>query len=62
MADTPLKQYRAEKRITLAQLAADVGVTESHLSRVERKGTERLQMAMKLAEVTGLPVEAFARQ
>lgn len=59
--DTALKKYRKENRLTLADVAVKVDVTEGHLSRVERSGTDMLPLAMKLAEVTGLPIEAFAR-
>lgn len=59
--DTALKKYRKDNRLTLADVAVKVDVTEGHLSRVERSGTDMLPLAMKLAEVTGLPVEAFAR-
>lgn len=58
---TPLKSYRKENRLTLADVAERVGITESHLSRVERAGTNMLPLAMRLAEVTGLPVQSFVR-
>lgn len=60
--DTALKTYRRANQLTLADVAEKVGLTESHLSRVEREGTDKLSLAAKLATVTGLPLEAFGRQ
>jgi transcriptional regulator with XRE-family HTH domain len=60
--DTALKTYRRANSLTLADMAEKVGLTESHLSRVEREGTDKLSLAAKLATVTGLPLEVFGRQ
>lgn len=59
--DTALKTFRRENKLTLADVAGKVGLSESHLSRVEREGTDKLPLAQKLAAVTGLPLEAFGR-
>lgn len=62
-APTPLRAFRKSRaeKMTLRDLAEKVGVTEGQLSRIERDGTESLPMALKLAEITGLPVESFAK-
>lgn len=60
---TPLRAFRkaqAEK-MPLRTLAEKVGVSESQLSRIEREGTDSLPLAIRLAEITRLPVEAFAK-
>lgn len=60
---TPLRAFRkaqAEK-MPLRELAEKVGVSESQLSRIERNGTDSLPLAMRLSEITNLPVEAFAK-
>jgi transcriptional regulator with XRE-family HTH domain len=62
MTDSALKQFRRANSLTLADVAEKVGLSESHLSRVEREGTDKMPLAAKLAAVTGLPMEAFARQ
>lgn len=61
-APTPLRVFRLaqEPRMSLKVLAEKVGVTEGHLSRVEREGTASFALAIKLAEETALPLEAFA--
>jgi transcriptional regulator with XRE-family HTH domain len=65
MADAPhpLRTFRKAQTpaLSLKALAERVGLTEGQLSRIERKGTESLTTAMKLSEITGLPVESFAR-
>lgn len=58
---TPLRKFRKDQGKTLDDLAPEVGVTAGQLSRIERQGTESLTTALKLSEVTGLPVEAFTR-
>lgn len=61
--NSALKAYRKESGITLAKLAADTGIGEAHLSKLERgKAGVSLPNALKLAAATGLPVEAFAPQ
>lgn len=58
----PLTAYRKRQSpgVTQAALAQRLGVTTSHVSRIERFGTANLPMAMVLAKLTGLPVETFA--
>jgi transcriptional regulator with XRE-family HTH domain len=60
---TPLRAFRKAQaqKMPLRELALKVGVSESQLSRIEREGTDSLPLAIKLAEITSLPVEAFAK-
>jgi transcriptional regulator with XRE-family HTH domain len=62
LPDPPLRAFRHSRtpRMPLHELANRVGLSESQMSRVEREGTNSLPLALKLAEVTGLPVETFA--
>lgn len=64
MADLvpPLRKFRERQkpRLTLEALAEQVGISLPHLSRVERFGTNSLPLAMRLRELTGLPVETFS--
>jgi transcriptional regulator with XRE-family HTH domain len=55
-----LRQYRKDRKLTLVELSAKVGLSHSQLSRIELDGTHSLPTALKLVEVTGLPVETFA--
>lgn len=59
---TPLRAFRKAQAKTLKELADIVGVSEGQLSRIEREGTESLPMAMRLSEITNLPVETFAKR
>lgn len=63
-AVSPLRAFRQSQqpRMPLRTLAERIGVSEGQLSRIERGGTTSLDMALKLASETGLPVEAFTRQ
>lgn len=47
-------------KMTLRTLAQRAGVSVSHLSRVERRGTANMKLALRLAQITGLPLSAFA--
>lgn len=60
----PLRCFRKAQspKLPLKALAAQVGISEGQLSRIERQGTDSLEMAMKLAEITNLPVETFAKR
>ncbi|MCR5875136.1 helix-turn-helix domain-containing protein [Phenylobacterium sp. J426] len=64
MADeaTPLRTFRHAQtpRWSLKDVAEALGLSESQVSRIERDGTTSLPLAMKLAKITGLPVESFA--
>lgn len=57
---TPLRRFRKAKALTLEALSAQAGMTPGQLSRIERHGTTSLPTAIKLAELTGLPVQVFA--
>lgn len=59
-ADTPLRKYRREHKLTLKDMAPSAGLSDSQLSRIEREGTHSLPTAIKLAALTGLPVQDFA--
>lgn len=56
----PLKTFRKTRGWTLKVLGDAIGVTEGQMSRIEREGTTSLPHALKLAELTKLPVETFA--
>jgi transcriptional regulator with XRE-family HTH domain len=60
---TPLRAFRKAQaqKMPLRELALKVGVSESQLSRIEREGTDSLPLAIKLAEITSLPVESFVK-
>lgn len=61
--DSALKTYRKSKKLTLADLADETGIGVAHLSKLERGiAGVSLDNALRLAGVTGLPVEAFAKQ
>jgi len=45
--------------MTLRQLSEIAGLSEAQLSRIERFGTTKLTVAMRLAEITGHPATSF---
>ncbi len=55
---SPLRDYRKKHGITMAALAAQVGMDEAHLSKLERGlagvGVHKL---VKLTQITGLKAE-----
>lgn len=57
-----LTKFRSSRtpKLTLETLADLAGVTTGHLSRVERFGTANFKLAIRLQQITGLPVETFA--
>ncbi len=57
----PLRKFRQDQKIPAATLAEKVGITAGHLFRIERDGTDKLAIARKLADETGLPIDAFAK-
>lgn len=59
--DTPLRQFRRDRKLTLRELAEQTGMQEPHLSRVER-GEAGLSVAnaLKIMEATGLSLEQLA--
>jgi transcriptional regulator with XRE-family HTH domain len=58
---SPLREYRKRASLTLADLAAKVGVTVGQLSRIERNGQASLSTALAIQSETGVPVEDIAR-
>jgi transcriptional regulator with XRE-family HTH domain len=57
MAEHPLKTYRAEKGITQAELAGELGVWPVTVSRWERRDrTPRPKEAKRISEKTGISV------
>jgi len=58
-ANTPLKAFRRNNGLKLRDLAEQIGVTEGQMSRIERNGTNSLSTALRIANVTGLPVAAL---
>jgi transcriptional regulator with XRE-family HTH domain len=60
----PLRIWRhsQEPRKTLADLAAEVGVTPSHLSEIENwKNEPSLDLLSRLHRVTGIEMSRFVR-
>ena len=58
---SPLRAFRRRKGKTLRDMAADLGISEGQLSRIETSGTTSLERAVSLSKATGLPVDAFMR-
>lgn len=54
-----LRNRRKELGLTLAQLAAKVGVSEGQLSRIERGGKPSLSSAVAIERETGVTVAAL---
>lgn len=59
----PLRRWREENRVTLMALSEESGLSDGHLSLVERdlKGVS-LTTAAKLSNITGIPIEDFVRE
>ena len=56
-----MRELREERRITLADLAAQIDFSEGHLSRVERRfGAPRLTAAAAMANTIGLSASELA--
>ena len=61
--DTPLRQFRRDRKLTLKALADQTGIGPTHLWRLERgEAGVSLANAIKLAEATGLPIEVLAKK
>jgi len=58
--ENPLRTYRKKTGRTLKELSAMIGLSIPQTSKIERFGTSRLVMAMKLSELTGEPASKFA--
>jgi transcriptional regulator with XRE-family HTH domain len=58
---TPLRAYRKTNKLTLAEVADMIGISEGQLSRIERFGTDALGIALKLAALTKTKPEQFQR-
>lgn len=60
MSEHALRRWRKERGVRLAGLAAEVGVTPSHLSEIERrKNGASLGLVARLMRATGLPMREF---
>lgn len=59
---TPLQQHMADRSLTDAALSRQTKVGRIHIGRIRRgeRGAS-LKVALKLAEATGLPAAAFAK-
>lgn len=59
--ESPLRVWREHRHITAAQLAATVGVTPAHISKLESgKGDPSLSLLIKLAEALRVSLEELA--
>lgn len=59
----PLREWRRVTGKTLVDVAAEVEVTPSHLSEIERGLSEpSLSLASRLAKLAGIPIESFVKQ
>ena len=58
--DSRLRAFRHQRKLTLGVMAKQLGITPGQLSRIEREGTTSFPRAIALADMTGLPVGAFA--
>ena len=57
----PLKTWRIERRMTLIELGAKLGVKAPHLSLIEaRKRRCSLDLAIRTWRLTGIPIEQLA--
>ena len=55
-----LKDARTAKNLTMKQIAAELGITESYYSLIEngdRQKTMDISLAKKLSEILSIPVE-----
>lgn len=57
----PLNAWRKSQELTLTQVGQMIGVSNGQMCRIENEGTDMLPVAMRLSEITGLPVETFAK-
>ena len=60
----PLKVWRkANNRMTLAELAKELGVSAPHLSEIENGNNEpSLELAIAIGERTGIPVQNLSNR
>ncbi len=56
---TPLRAYRKANGKTLTDIARLLSISEAQVSRIERFGTNQLDIALKLAVLTKSKPEAF---
>lgn len=54
--DSPLRTYRKERKLTLAEQAAKFGMTAGQLSRIERDNSTSLETALTIERLTGIKV------
>jgi transcriptional regulator with XRE-family HTH domain len=59
----PVRRWRKENGMTLADLAGMLDVTPSHLSEIERgRNGASLKLAARLSEITGVSMEMLAQE
>lgn len=58
---TPLRAYRKDRGLRLREIKDIIGVSESQLSRIERDGTPKIEIARRLSVLTGHPLESFQK-
>lgn len=60
--DHPLRRYRNDNNLTLAELATQVGTTDATLSRIEtRQLRPGHNLLIRLADVTGISIDDLVR-
>lgn len=56
-----VRTFLASREMTQADLAAQLGISPSHLSEIlNGKETASLDLAVKLEDITGIPARDFA--
>lgn len=54
--ESPLRKYRKDRKLTLAQQAEKFGMTAGQLSRIERDNSTSLETALAIEKLTGIKV------
>lgn len=57
-----LGKWRAHEGLSLRQAAARLGVSHAHVLKYERGTVPRVDDAMRIAEVLGVPLDALMRE
>jgi len=58
--DSPLRQYRLERKLSLEALSVEFGLTKSQLSRIERNKPTSAETALLIWQKTGIKVGPIA--